>query len=75
MRIHRGLGDSVPIEKPNIHTRLISEAMSLANTEESIYCSELGSRCSQHIGDDSRSAGWYDLGAAKSPFTLISLLR
>ena len=25
MRIHLGLGDSAPIEKPNIRTRLISE--------------------------------------------------
>jgi hypothetical protein len=42
MRIHRGLGDSVSIEKPNLHTRLISGAESLANAEESIHIAEPG---------------------------------
>jgi len=37
VRNQGGMGDSVSTEKPNIHTRLISEQKSLANKEESIY--------------------------------------
>ena len=36
-----GLGDSVSIEKTNIHMRLMSDTKSLANKEESIYRREL----------------------------------
>ena len=35
------LAESVSIEKPHIHTRLISETKPLANKEESIYEGEL----------------------------------
>ena len=35
------LGESVSTNKPNIHTRLMSEPKPLANWEESLYKGEL----------------------------------